>query len=790
MITSTSTMSDVDSPTTGMDDGGFRFVILPTLEEADSTSSESDPEDNYRLDVHKQLPVGRYELDSGYEPDVHHELEAPIPQPDLPTHPIPSLQAAFEESLREVTNGGAIDKPKLGDIDHNVRRGRLLEQGREDPAFDTTWRYRPGQRQHEVEKLVAQIIFGVYLLDNGLANDNTQVIGILQGHIDEVDEFLEVVLQDMALAVTDMYARIEELRMSLSNMDALGEKLEEPEFRAEMIDRNEKVDHILSRTNVAMKQWDDDVDAGLRCSTSFHGWLVSTKDNPSRAERPQMMEIYEAMKGNAEGWLHAFDEMNSRVQTITEVYIRLMTTLGEMQKKTGEVTQQAWPTSPRFNLANQQRKLSQSGVPQDSLSPSTAAMAQKVFPLSRSPGSLRSVHSLRKSPNRQTSVRSISSTTRPRMRSDSSATRQSNMPRLNRSGSISTVMAIEVGGELDNDADGFNIEDLNEFPLPGSMPLLPPTNVSKQLDYKASQVQMRPKIDTSEKMLQVETHEDGKPSDDMYILQPRTYTPVLPSAPMSPPLTPMTPFLRDAVKLAAQMEVQRQSALPVQKSEPDQPIQKKQSLRQRVSVKTNLPEAIHIPSAGETLARRSRAGLTSPSTATSQAFDAVYAAEQIPIHRPPMRMVSQSDMSHHLPQKSPTRSEQQQFYRPVMASPHSPLQQRPHTAVPHESVYRPSASYPQYLRTQPSRLGGMSMLSTVAASTYEDGRNAGAPTIRTQGTSKSLKKKKSALGWLKKAFSMDEEEKAAYEARKAQRFTQAQPQDQFSPKFVDGRRVR
>lgn len=60
-------------------------------------------------------------------------------------------------------------------------------------------------------------------------------------------------------------------------------------------------------------------------------------------------------------------------------------------------------------------------------------------------------------------------------------------------------------------------------------------------------------------------------------------------------------------------------------------------------------------------------------------------------------------------------------------------------------------------------------------------------------SNRTLKKKKSsAFGWLKKAFTMSEEERAAFEARKNMAY---QPyQDSYykdkSPKFLDGKRLR
>ena len=59
----------------------------------------------------------------------------------------------------------------------------------------------------------------------------------------------------------------------------------------------------------------------------------------------------------------------------------------------------------------------------------------------------------------------------------------------------------------------------------------------------------------------------------------------------------------------------------------------------------------------------------------------------------------------------------------------------------------------------------------------------------TQGGDKHLKKKKSAFGWFKKAFSLDEEEKATFEARKTMQSNERYF-DSRSPKFLDGKRLR
>jgi hypothetical protein len=82
----------------------------------------------------------------------------------------------------------------------------------------------------------------------------------------------------------------------------------------------------------------------------------------------------------------------------------------------------------------------------------------------------------------------------------------------------------------------------------------------------------------------------------------------------------------------------------------------------------------------------------------------------------------------------------------------------------------------------------MSTLSTVesASQTVRPHTPGGAHTI---AGGKSLKKKKSAFGWLKKAFTMDDDEKAQFENRKQMQYEEIYYKDK-SPKFLDGRRIR
>ena len=197
------------------------------------------------------------------------------------------------------------------------------------------------------------------------------------------------------------------------------------------------------------------------------------------------------------------------------------------------------------------------------------------------------------------------------------------------------------------------------------------------------------------------------------------------------------------------------------------------SLRQRVSLKTTPPESIQIPPPNAPELHRP---VYNQSPRVYQAPDSAYGSD---MERPPVNSMVSIECSlaefptpPPRPTMVPSPHSDQQFFRPVQASPHSPLQQRPHTSGTMSA--RASQNQPPP-RNIPSAMG-MSMLSNVTTMSHQS------------TSSQTLKKKRSAFGWLKKAFSLDEEERAAFEQKRREQQRNLY-YDERSPKFLDGKRV-
>ena len=367
-------------------------------------------------------------------------------------------------------------------------------------------------------------------------------------------------------------------------------------------------------------------------------------------------------------------------------------------------------------------------------------------------------------------------------------------------------------------------DGLGDFPLPGVAPLLPPPRSAARVarkpavDHPALQVDTAPKPPPVVEAIPEEEREDSP----LYILQPRTYTPQppepLPSprvrdSPTSPPssranrgsehapipldarsITQRTSTPRGDICLSAGEARERPSsrASPVitaspRTSEPRRSNHSNLKLGVRDSSSGHLQvrdsdgSHLHVrDSAGSNLQVRDSAGSSFQMRDSSGSE-----MDGLRQHRMP-RVGSHVDLRTSRPSLIQSANSDYQHYHPVLASPHSPLQQRPHTAAGPQA-YQPSGQFPNQGHNQPAQFGGMATHNTIASSANENRTiRPNAPSIASRQT---LKKKKSAFGWFKKAFTMDDDERAAFEARK----NIQQPDNYYkdtSPKFLDGRRIR
>lgn len=274
------------------------------------------------------IPVAMTEedMESGSESD----MDAPPP-----VHPVPTMQGAFEESMNETMNDNEPEIPdRYSKADSVTRRKLLLEQQEYERTVAGRWKQKPGERFHPLWKLVAQISFGMHLLQQGLAKSDEEVLRILQTHVDEVDGFLERTTEDFDLAQGDISERIRYLKLPLDHGQIFDQMLGDRAFRVAIVDGNEKIEHIIDRTAAAMNDALKDVQKGLDATRELAKYMSRVdKQWDNRTEEHD--SVYLAMIGNTEGWTRAFLTLQSKGGHLRKALVQLGSIVAEMQRRAG-----------------------------------------------------------------------------------------------------------------------------------------------------------------------------------------------------------------------------------------------------------------------------------------------------------------------------------------------------------------------------------------------------------------------------------------------------------------------
>lgn len=302
------------------------------------SSSEEEDDDNLQI-------IFEPEDDSFFSLVTNPSSGATTPRQDtmkevqVPQHPIPSMQAAFAESMHESSAASTPTIPKNRIGNAAARRKLLIDQDVDEDTHASRWKQKPGQKYHELWKLMAQISFGVYLLINGIAKDDEQVMNILQGHVDEVDEFLETTLEDFDLAQEDIEERLKFLKLPLENIIIFDAMLEDRNFRLQIVNGNERIEHVITRTAKAMNDALKDVQQGLDACKQFTIYLAQEQEESAwLKDRPDMQQVFIAMKGNVEGWYNAYVSLQTKGNHLGVALVQLGSIVAEMDRRAGEIS--------------------------------------------------------------------------------------------------------------------------------------------------------------------------------------------------------------------------------------------------------------------------------------------------------------------------------------------------------------------------------------------------------------------------------------------------------------------
>lgn len=253
---------------------------------------------------------------------------------EAPRHPVPQLQGPFEESMMEAM----VEEPDSADtLDAHARRVKLLENKRYERMCAGRWKQKKGEKYHPLWKLSAQMSFGVHLLAHGLAKSEEEVMNILQAHVDDIDGFLERTTEDFELAQSDIEERLRYLRLPLDHIRVFDRMLEDRKFRGTIVAGNEKIEHIVGRTNRALRDALKDCQKGLYATKSLGKYLQSLEE---MQEMPStdFEAVHIAMMGNCKGWHGAFKQLLKKGNDLSISLVQLLGVVDEMQRRCGMIS--------------------------------------------------------------------------------------------------------------------------------------------------------------------------------------------------------------------------------------------------------------------------------------------------------------------------------------------------------------------------------------------------------------------------------------------------------------------
>ena len=265
--------------------------------------------------------------------NANNELLGPMGA-QAPQHPIPTMQGAFEESMLETLADERESDAGFSKKDSVYRRKMLLER----PVYERTvagrWKQKSGERFHPLWKLVSQMSFGMHLLQQGLAKSDEEVFKILQNHVDEIDGFLERTTEDFDLAQNDITERIRYLKLPLEHSDVFDTMLNDRQFRAAIVEGNEKIEHIVDRTSAALRDALKDVKKGFDGTRELARYLQKL-DQIWQNKNQDHMEVFNAMVGNTEGWAGAYTILQQKGKTLNDSLRELSGIISEIQRRVG-----------------------------------------------------------------------------------------------------------------------------------------------------------------------------------------------------------------------------------------------------------------------------------------------------------------------------------------------------------------------------------------------------------------------------------------------------------------------
>jgi len=264
---------------------------------------------------------------------------------NFPTHPLPSMQGPFEESMLDATgNTGFVPfKNPRRTVD---QRQHMLCREHEAPelswnfTYNCHWRNNSKGKYHPLLKTIAQIVFGVHLLHQHLEKSVADVADILLKHVNELDSFLQRANEDIEGSLRDMLFRRKCLKVPMEHVNEFDRLLDDRTYRFQLLEGNVTIERTINRMSQMLNDYLVDMSTFRDATNELDAYLRAIGLNWT-APDGDVGKICAAMAGNASGWSQFLQSLVAKSERLGVVLVQVSSYCNEIEKRCGAASRRS-----------------------------------------------------------------------------------------------------------------------------------------------------------------------------------------------------------------------------------------------------------------------------------------------------------------------------------------------------------------------------------------------------------------------------------------------------------------
>ncbi len=288
----------------------------------------------------------------------HDDRDTHIMMATFPIHPLPNMQAPFEESMLDATgeNGHVpwvSPQRSVKTRQHALCRDEQATELAWNFTYNCHWRRHPTDKFHPLRKTITQIVFGVHLLHQHLERSVADVADILLKHVNELDSFLQQASEDLESSLKDMVFRHKCLKVPMEHVKEFDRLLEDRNYRAQLLDGNVVIERTIGRMSQMLNDYLIDVNTFQEANRELDLYLLDIGDAWTY-KNEDVGRIYSAMCGNTGGWAQFLQSLVVKAERLGVVLVQVSSYCNEIEKRCGAASRRSMVSFLGYPISNLQ----------------------------------------------------------------------------------------------------------------------------------------------------------------------------------------------------------------------------------------------------------------------------------------------------------------------------------------------------------------------------------------------------------------------------------------------------